>query len=83
MKLQQIKRQHIENGAQLAACAIDEQAHRGHKRRQRRQNSLRLRHSYSAWALGIKHQTNSVSTRFNSSQCIFYAGNSTDLATND
>ncbi|MCY1543480.1 hypothetical protein D9M68_793000 [compost metagenome] len=83
MELQQIQRHGIENLIQLATADIDKQANRRHERRQRRKDRLSLRHRYRARTVGIKHQANSVRTRFNGGQCVIYAGNSTDLAAND
>ncbi|MNC48008.1 hypothetical protein D3C75_971020 [compost metagenome] len=82
VELQQIQRHRFEDFAQLAAAGIDEQAHRGHERRQRCNNRPRLLHTHGTRALGIEHQADGIGACLNGGQRIFYAGNPTDLAAN-
>ena len=83
MELQQIQGNARENVVQLLATGIHKQANRRHKSRQGRNDIARLLDRHRTWTLGVKHQTDRISARFGGDQCVFYAGNTADLAAND
>lgn len=82
MKLQQVQRYGVENFVEFTAAGVDEQAHRGNKRRQRGNDRSRLMHINRPRTLRVKDQPNGVSARLGRCQRIFYTGNPADFAAN-
>ncbi|MOA24656.1 hypothetical protein D3C78_1453430 [compost metagenome] len=82
MELQQVQRHCIEYFTELATTGIDEQAHGGHERWQRRDDRPRLLDRHRPRAFGIEHKTKRIGPGLDGRQRIFNAGNPTDFAAN-
>ena len=83
MELQQVQRHGIQGFVQFTGTGVDEQPHRGHERRQCSNDGPGLQCRDCPRAFGVEHEAYGISTGLDRSQCIFYAGNTADLAANN